>query len=204
MLINLNCTIQTPDRFVFKDSTYDIYESYPIDSFFETNPELRPEPPSTGLWRGYIATFEVIDSCLCVKDIQTYDYEGNSLGKKKYTSIKNQIFPQKDSLFVMDFSGLLIISKEFMVTGFQENIENGTTCYILEFDKGRLTDQFEFINTEFESLKALQLSAFKKTTAYQKVKKELIEDFGYRRNYAEDLIEWKIFHITQEILFHFE
>lgn len=193
--------MQIPDKFFFQDTIFDIYDCYPIDHFFISNPDKRPNPPSTGLWRGYIASFEIKDSMLFIKDIETMDYDENNLGKRILTSIRNDIFLDEDSLKVNNFNGLIILTKDFMVTGFNKNSKEGTLNFILQFENGRLTKQFEFINLEFDVIKKRQLTAFKKTAEYKKIKNELIEDKKYSRKSAENFISWRIFEITKKILF---
>ena len=64
-------TAQAPDKLVLDGETYSL-NTNPLESYFGKHPERHPREAedgdqvvlSTGLWRGYIATFEVIGNTL--------------------------------------------------------------------------------------------------------------------------------------------
>lgn len=58
--VNVFATGQEPDRIIFKGQEYMLF-SNPLETYFKKYPDKRPTRgfESTGLWRGYIATFEV-------------------------------------------------------------------------------------------------------------------------------------------------
>jgi hypothetical protein len=66
---SLFATRQTPDNFIYNNREYKINEN-PMEYFFNQYPEKRPPFQDTGLYRGYIATFELINNELWVIDIQ--------------------------------------------------------------------------------------------------------------------------------------
>ena len=81
-------TGQIPDRLIIgKDTIY--LESFPLD-----NLRLKKAPfdyggysfPSTGCWRGYVATWQVIDENLTLKEVQKLDSVGTQLNIVEYLS----------------------------------------------------------------------------------------------------------------------
>lgn len=64
-------TAQFPDKINYNGKEYNL-NSNPLEVYFEKNPNKRPksEVRSSALWRGYVATFEIIDNQLFLKDIE--------------------------------------------------------------------------------------------------------------------------------------
>jgi hypothetical protein len=62
-------TAQDPDLLIYNGKTYDLF-SNPLENFYDGNKSKRPkfwvEPNSvsSGNWRGYVATWEIIDDKL--------------------------------------------------------------------------------------------------------------------------------------------
>jgi hypothetical protein len=65
-------TVQTKDSIIVKGIKYDLY-TYPLDSYWsKKNPKPGIRMPRTSCWRGYIATWEIIDEYLYLTDIQYF------------------------------------------------------------------------------------------------------------------------------------
>jgi hypothetical protein len=65
-------TIQTKDNIIIKGEKFDLY-TYPLDSYWsKKNPKPGIRIPETSCWRGYIATWEIIDEYLYLTDIQYF------------------------------------------------------------------------------------------------------------------------------------
>jgi hypothetical protein len=60
LAICIFATGQISDKIIYKGEKSSL-NTNPLESFFKKNPNLKPQPDimSTGLWRGYIATFEI-------------------------------------------------------------------------------------------------------------------------------------------------
>jgi len=89
-------TAQYPDKIIYNGKEYNMH-SNPVEAYFEKNPDKRPKGGimSTALWRGYVATFEVKDKQLFLKDIEieyqdTTSKEGYNF---KWRSVINEVFP---------------------------------------------------------------------------------------------------------------
>jgi hypothetical protein len=109
--LNIFATAQFPDRIIYKGKKYAL-NCNPLEDFFNNNPGKRPNKGSfcTGLLRGYVATFEISDNQLLLKDIEII--VPDTLNKKtdiKSVSVIKEIFPTQDIKNVDWFSGLLVI-----------------------------------------------------------------------------------------------
>jgi len=97
-------THQISDILIYESQEYHL-ENELLEKYFAEFPEKKPERKivESCIWRGYIATFEIVNNELQVKDIQLLlnsSYESNS--------IVDQVFP-KNNKFEW-FSGLIYLN----------------------------------------------------------------------------------------------
>lgn len=61
-------TAQYPDKIFYNNKEYSLLTN-PLEKYFERNEDKRPKGgvTSSALWRGYVATFEIIENELFVK-----------------------------------------------------------------------------------------------------------------------------------------
>ena len=89
-------TAQASEKLIYKGIEYSLY-SNPLEGYFYRHPDKRPDIQSniSCLWRGYIATYEIEEKKLKLKDIETLSYEYDEDGKSqaKYKSILDDVFP---------------------------------------------------------------------------------------------------------------
>ena len=133
-------TPQTLDKIIYKGKEY-VLLTYPMEIFFEKYPEKRPKNKvqSTGLTRGYVATFEIVDDQLYLKDIEIIVVERSEEKpvSVNWKSVKNEVFPNQDLVKIDWITGRLVCTKEDNQSymGFTSN-----GCFIeLEFTNGNLT-----------------------------------------------------------------
>ena len=92
----LSATAQYPDKINYNSKEYSLLTN-PLEKYFEKNEDKRPTGGviSSAMWRGYVATFEIIENELFVKDIeiQILDEKDGSL---EWKSVINEVFPQAD------------------------------------------------------------------------------------------------------------
>src|SRR5258708_1927819 len=106
---------------------------------------------STALWRGYVATFEVKDSQLFLKDIavEIWDDSAGQSSKTKWKSVMNEVFASQEVVKIDWFTGLLVIPYGKLINyvhmGYGSAFEN---YYLLEFEKGdfKRSKQFDHKN----------------------------------------------------------
>lgn len=99
-------TTQNPEKIIIDGKTYDLL-SCPLELYFEKYPEKRPlHMITTGTMRGYIATFEIIEKELFLKNMEIYTFGDHDL---IYTSILNEVFPGEQKIPMSWFSGRLVV-----------------------------------------------------------------------------------------------
>ena len=175
--LNVFATAQYPDKIVYGGKEYSLH-SNPLEEYFEKYPDKRPKGGlnSTALWRGYVATFEVQDGQLFLKDIEIEFWDTTS--KKKYDtkwkSVIKEVFPNQLNLKIDWLTGLLVIPYGKLVNyvhmGYGSTYEN---YLLLEMDKGDLKKEKKFDYKEYETFKQRQFEAFKKTEEYKLVETKI-------------------------------
>ena len=173
-------TAQESDYLLYEGEKHALYTN-PLDSYFEQYPEKKPESEvmSTGLWRGYVATFCITNGLLQLNDIEimtsTKDENGKSeLGRQ---SVINHVVP-KDEVLVIDwFTGILTLPQgeveNYVHMGYGSTYSKYT---LLEIKNGKLGKVRQMDSEEYEIFRAHQYAAFKKTEKYREVIKEM-EDY---------------------------
>ncbi|MBF0104560.1 MAG: hypothetical protein HQM16_04450 [Deltaproteobacteria bacterium] len=105
-------TAQYPDKIVYNGKKYALYTN-PMESYFNQHPSKRPKGgvDSTALWRGYVATFEIRDQTLLLKDIEievlTKTKEHNN--EYQWKSVINKIVHKGQTLPIEWFTGTLVL-----------------------------------------------------------------------------------------------
>ena len=118
-----------------------------------------------------MATFEIRDNVLYLKDIEVY--KGGSMSDKaNWKSIFKELFPKQEFLKVDWRTGLLVLPYGKMLKyvhgGYASTYEN---YIILEIDNGNLTKEKQLKYKDYEKFKRKQFRAFKKTEAYKNLRK---------------------------------
>ncbi|GAA4325472.1 hypothetical protein [Flaviaesturariibacter amylovorans] len=177
--LNAFATGQYPDRFIHEGTEYSL-DIYPLEEYFHQHPEKRlPDTISnSGLARGYIATYEIIEGQLFLTDIQVQKYRPNLIGAAEFTwvSALKTVFPGAARVKVDWFTGLLDLS--FGARLFEEKGDPDPYFYyqyylVLEIDKGDYRKEKCFTFPEFRVFVEQQREAFKKTPGYANLKKEV-------------------------------
>lgn len=175
-------TSQRPDKLIYNGIEYNLFTN-PLEIYFEKNPEKRPTHAyggvvigSSSLWRGYVATFEIKNNKLIVKDIQILciDTTENNSHDIEWESVLIEVFPEQKELEVDWFTGLLVLPlgnlMNYIHEGYGSTYEN---YIILEINEGNLKTEKHFNYIEYEKFKERQFQVFKQTKEYKKIKKDL-------------------------------
>jgi len=173
-------TTQTPDILIYKGKEYRLL-NYLMETYFAKYPDKRPECEiiSTGLYRGYIATFEIKDNQLFLKEIVIMDDKKDERGKtvSGWKSVLNEIFPNQEYIKVDWITGLLEVVSGEMDDWIKIWSTSDFDYYIvLEVDEGNLNKEKWFERKEYEIFKENQFQAFKETDEYRRLKIELTEE----------------------------
>ncbi|MDR1739858.1 MAG: hypothetical protein LBR45_03790 [Bacteroidales bacterium] len=176
--MNVFATAQFPEKIIYNGKEYSLH-SNPLEAYFEKNPDKRPKSKisSSALWRGYVATFEVRDNQLFLKDIEI-QYEDTTSNKTypplKWRSVIKDVFSGNKNIKIDWLTGLLVIPYgklvDYVHMGYGSTYEN---YILLEFDKGNLKNEKYFEYQEYEKFKEKQFQVFKQTEEYKKIKADL-------------------------------
>jgi hypothetical protein len=196
-------TAQYPDRIVFDGKEYSLH-SNPLESYFEKKPDKRPKGGvrSTALWRGYVATFEIRDSQLFVKDIQIeyWDTTDKKNHDTKWRSVMTEVFPDQKNLKVDWLTGLLVLPfgeiVNYVHMGYGSTYEK---YFLLEIDKGNFIKSKYFDYKDYEKFKNKQFSAYKKTDEYNETKAKLKKD-GSSDKFIDSFLRSFVTQYTSKIL----
>lgn len=196
-VLNVFATAQYPDKLIYNGIEYNL-QSNPLEIYFQKNPDKRPKGTiiSSALWRGYVATFEIIDKELFLKDIQI-NYEDSASKETndyKWKSVINEVFPQITKIKIDWLSGLLVVPQGKLVN--YVHLSNGSTYenyLLLEFNKGNLRSEKKFNHEDYVVFKEKQFQAYKLTSEYKKIKSDLKKDGdsnkfieSFLRNYVSE------------------
>jgi len=191
-------TIQYPDKIIYKGKVYDLQDN-PLESYFDKNPDKRPEFTSTALWHGYRATFELKDGQLYLKDIEILfiDTTVKDYDKRRWKSIIHEIFPDQIDAKMSWLTCILVMpygEADFNNIDYKNYI-------LLEIDKGDLKKEEHLKYKEYVKFKEKQFKAFKKTDEYEKVKAIFKDDyFDDDEELIDEFIKDDIFKYTPKIL----
>lgn len=196
-------TAQYPDKIIYNGTEYKLH-SNPLESYFDKNPDKRPKGGvmSTALWRGYVATFEIIDNQLFLKDIEieyrdttnkdNYDY--------KWRSVLAAVFPDQKNIKIDWLTGLLVLPRGKVVNyvhmGYGSTYQSYT---LLELDNGNLKKEKQFKHKAYEKFKEKQFQVFKQSDDYKKIKIELTKE-GRTEEFIDSFLRNFVTDFTSKIL----
>lgn len=196
-------TAQYPDKIYFDGKLYDL-QSNPMEPYFEKNPDKKPKSGivSSALWRGYVATFEVADGGLYLRDVEIKVRDPQKEHSIIFKSVIDEVLPKGQKLKIDWFSGLLILPYGKMVNyvhmGYGSTFEN----YILvEINSGDFKQSKSFDFNSYEAFKDRQFAEFKKTNDYKKLVQQIKKEGGNWDEKATDsFIRSFVTNYTSKIL----
>ena len=174
VVINIFATAQFPDKLIYNGVIYNLTVN-PMELYFNNNPDKRPRPNviSSALWRGYIATFEIIQNELWVVDIiinvSTFDYE-NRRFTNEYESVIQECLDGRDRMKLDWFNGVLVLPQgkivEYVHMGYDSIYEN----YILiAIGNGSYIRDFNLNNTQYVRFRNTVRERFRNSNEYQEL-----------------------------------
>lgn len=195
-------TAQYPDKIIYKDKTFSLHTN-PLESYFDKYPDKRPktEIMSTALWRGYVATFEIVDNQLKLKDIEIQVNIDTNSFKTAWKSVLTEVFPNESERKINWFSGLLILPYgkriDYVHMGYGSTYKN---YYIVEIHEGSFVQDRQFNNRQFKDFKEAQFQEFKKTDEYKSLVESLRKDSTDTQEFLDDFIKSYVINYTSKIL----
>ncbi|MBL4649607.1 MAG: hypothetical protein JKY03_07740 [Aureispira sp.] len=207
LILLLNCfvqdvsaTAQIPDRLIYEGKSYHLHNN-PLEVYFKEHPKKRPEGEvtSTALWRGYIATFEIQDQVLVLKDLQIEVYEHQE-GKEEWMpnttlkSVLKEVFPEEEAFIIDWCTEVLILPSGKLIKYVHHAYASIFEQYVLlEMKEGTLTQSKAFDTAGYLAFKKQQLERFKATTDYQTYLTKWKEKYDYTVEDVDEILEAGIF-----------
>jgi len=145
---------QTPDYFIHEDFKYCFSSTQFLKEVFSMEKlGINPDEPDTACWRGYVATFSVIEKMLVLKDLHTNNGYGILSILKKPVTINGKKpevikfggdWKYYDVNLPIEFTGKILITDDFIKEryvhmGFQSPLSFRRVMK-LKFDNGFLID----------------------------------------------------------------
>jgi hypothetical protein len=140
----LFATEQIPNIFLYNGNKYQFHEIIPvfsrrnapelIEAYFRTFPEKQPEMSGTSLYRGYVATYEIINDELFVVDILEHKRDGKY--NRIWVSIIKECLNGNDKMKIIWFTGFFIlpqggrVSYDYINNVYQQTFEYYKIIYI--------------------------------------------------------------------------
>jgi endoglucanase len=187
-------TSQYPDNIIYEGKEYIIHR-YPMDEYFLKHPRKKPSPNvmSTALHRGYVATFEISNKTLVLKDI--FMQEWNEEHDDSYwKSVKDEVNPEGKNLIIDWFTGILVLPNGKKVEGVYSGYGPSFSNYILlEIKKGKLSGNRNYNLKEFEKFRKRQFDAFRNSEKYKKK----VEEMKKKKWTEKDINSFIQTHITK-------
>lgn len=197
---DVNATAQYPDKLIYNGKEYALHTN-PLEFYFEKHPDKKPktEVMSTALWRGYVATFEIEEGQLYVKDVQIQVWRKNG-EDVAWRSVIKDIFPDKE-VKAGWFTGLLVLPYGKLVNyvhmGYGSTYKN---YLILEINEGNLQQEKQFNYKKYEQFKEEQFAEFKKTEEYRRLVEELSKEGDNSPEFIDSFLKDFVVQYTSKIL----
>lgn len=169
-----------------------------MKGYFEKFPDKLPDNRirSTALRRGYVATFEIDNNQLFLKDIGIIDRTKNDEAER---SILADITDDSDRLKIDWFSGLLVLQEIDQANG---EIYRGGNYVLIEANKGNIGRAREFDHKGLQEFKEKQFAQFRNSPEYEGAVEEIRKQDKDRDTGAIDnVLKHSIFTYTSLFLF---
>jgi hypothetical protein len=179
-------TGQVADKLFFEGKKYSLL-SNPLEQYYKKNPEkklpmvayengpLKYYPSCSALWRGYIATFELIGGRLYLTELKVLVPDADCSREDTMKSVLNEVFPNKEQRFADWYTGYLVIPTGKLISYDHMDYSSQFDEYlVIRIEAGIKTRATKMNADEFVAYRKAQFEAFKKTEQYiSSMKKDL-------------------------------
>ena len=199
---------QVPDKIIYNGKEYELpafplpdnpLGNHPLEIYFEKNPDERLQERGLirgvplFLHRGYVATFEIKDNQLYVKDIEILE------GKEK--SVMQKVFPNQKSVKIDWATGLIALPTGKMTSPEFLSLKTYDNYILLEIKNGDVAKTKTFQNAqEYAEYRERLFQAFKKTGIYKEMKKEWMEREFFDQNDFDSWVKARVQNYTPKLL----
>ncbi len=185
-------TAQAGDVLILGGKKYGIYTN-PLAPWVQANPGRIPKSNvvSSGLWRGYIATFEIGDNHLYLTDIKIL--KDDMKAHDDMRSVMNEVFPGQKQVLADWFTGNIIIPNgkqvQYVHMGYASIYEK---YIVLRVESGMVKQNSQLDTKAFLNFRDAQFARFKQTeqykTALEETKEESQKDGTFDAKMSEEFL----------------
>ena len=184
-------TVQVPDVIII-DGKNENLDTTPLAPYLSAYPNVIPksDDPTADNWRGYVATWEILDGRLLLRKIDVAFRNPKALPNEDARIIKNvlhKIFPDSRHPVATWYSGALVIPRgklvKYVHIGYGSTYERYT---IVTVNQGVVSRKLDLSAEDFAKYRESQFQAFKHTPEYATKFKEAK---SYDPSYSDDFIE---------------
>ena len=162
--VEVVATGQAPDKIIYNGKEFYLLEN-PLENYFEQYPNKRPkgEVHFTGLIRGYIATFEIRESQLFLKDIiiQTIDTTNKDDYGYSWKSVLSEVFPYQENIKISWLTGIIFMTEIITTEPFKERY------FVLKINKGDFIKYRQISARKYRRIKKRQFRALPKNDKFE-------------------------------------
>jgi len=183
-------TAQAPDTIVL-DGEERILLTNPLEPFLEKNPNVLPEPTvvSTGLWRGYVAAWQIADGRLFLRSIRIPASIGG-----RFRDVTAEVFDRERPIPAEWYSGYLVVATGKLARYEHMGYASLYRRYaVLRIDQGRVLELSKMTAREFVSFRRAQFEKFKRTTEYRELLKQADGNEEFVFQFASERFQGKVF-----------
>jgi len=188
---NTMATVQVPDVIII-DGKNETLDTNPLAPYLSAYPNVIPKSdnPTADNWRGYVATWEILDGKLVLRKIDVAFRNPKAPPNEDARIIKNvihKIFPDSRYPAATWYSGALVIPRGKLVRyvhlGYGATYERYT---IVTVNQGVVSRKLDLSAEDFAKYRESQFQAFKRTPEYATKFKEAK---SYDPSYSDEFVE---------------
>jgi hypothetical protein len=188
---NTIASVQVPDVIIIGGKNESL-DTNPLAPYLSAHPKVIPksDDPATDNWRGYVATWEILDGKLFLRKIDVSFRNPKAPPNEDPRIIKNvihKIFPDSKDLVAAWYSGALVIPRgklvKYVHMGYGSTYESYT---IVAISKGVVAKKLDLSAEDFAKYRESRFQAFKRTPEYAT---KFNEAKSYDPSYSDEFVE---------------
>ncbi|RYG14341.1 MAG: hypothetical protein EON92_02440 [Burkholderiales bacterium] len=163
-------TAQASDLLIVEGKEFAL-NTNPLESQLEKREWKRPEEAviSSANWRGYIATWEIKEDKLFLKDATILVSDPKDKDEYVSKSITEDLYPGASEVFADWYTGALIVPDGKMTRYVHMGYGSSFDHYqVFRVQAGKVVEHLSMTGAEFDAYKEQKFAAFRKTDAYAK------------------------------------
>ena len=188
----VKATAQASDRMIVEGQEFAL-NTNPLETQLEQKQWKPPEDAvrSSANWRGYIATWEIKDDKLFLKDATIEVSDSKDEDEYLLKSITAELFPGASEVFADWYTGALIVPDgemtDYVHMGYGSSFDH---YQVFRVQAGKVVEHLSMTGVEFEAYKEKKFAAFRKTDTYAKAYADFRKQApGLSEAHAEDFIK---------------